>query len=91
VRRPPVKWSEIVESLSNTSPDVTSMEHLWNDRTGENQRTRRKTSLGPSLSTTNPTWTDPGTNLGSRGERLVTNCLNHGTAGNSSVNLGEEI
>jgi hypothetical protein len=36
------------------------------------------------LSTTNPTWTGPGSNLGLRGERLATNRLSHGTAGNAS-------
>jgi hypothetical protein len=32
------------------------------------------------LSTTNPTWTDPGSNPGLRGERPATNRLSHGTA-----------
>jgi hypothetical protein len=32
------------------------------------------------LSTTNPTWTDPGSNPGLRGERPATNHLIHGTA-----------
>jgi hypothetical protein len=30
--------------------------------TGENRRTRRRTCLNGCLSTTNPTWTDPGAN-----------------------------
>jgi hypothetical protein len=42
--------------------------------TGENWRTRRKTCTSAISSTTNPTWTDPGANLGLRGERLATNC-----------------
>jgi hypothetical protein len=29
------------------------------------------------LSTTNPTWIEPGANLGLCGERLATNCLSH--------------
>jgi hypothetical protein len=33
-----------------------------------------------TLSTTNPTWTGPGSNPGLRGERLATNRLSHGTA-----------
>jgi hypothetical protein len=32
------------------------------------------------LSTTNPTWIDPGSNLGLRGGRPTTNRLSHGTA-----------
>jgi hypothetical protein len=32
------------------------------------------------LSTTNPTWTDPGSNPALRGERSATNRLSHGTA-----------
>jgi hypothetical protein len=46
--------------------------------TGESQRTRRQTCPSATLSTTNPTWTDPGTNLGLHGERPATNCLTHG-------------
>jgi hypothetical protein len=33
-----------------------------------------------TLSTTNPTWKDPGANPGLRGERPATNHLSHGTA-----------
>jgi hypothetical protein len=33
-----------------------------------------------TLSTTNPTWIDPGSNPGLRGERPATNRLSHGTA-----------
>jgi hypothetical protein len=32
------------------------------------------------MSTTNPTWIDPGANPGLRGERPATNRLSHGTA-----------
>jgi hypothetical protein len=32
------------------------------------------------LSTTNPTWTDPGANPGLDGERTATNHFSHGTA-----------
>jgi hypothetical protein len=43
--------------------------------TGKNRSTRGKTSSA-TLSTTDPTWTDPGL----RGERPATNRLSHGTA-----------
>jgi hypothetical protein len=48
--------------------------------TGENRSTRRKTCPSATLSTTNPTWTDPGSNPGLRGERPAANSLSHGTA-----------
>jgi hypothetical protein len=37
--------------------------------TGENQRTWRKNCPCATLSTTNPTWIDPGTNPELRGEK----------------------
>jgi hypothetical protein len=56
-------------------------ERRWNDiLTGENRRTRRKTCPSATLSTTNPTWIEPGANPGLRGERPGTNDLSHGTA-----------
>jgi hypothetical protein len=48
--------------------------------TGENRRTRRKTCPSTILSTTKPTWIDPGTNPCLRGERPATNDLRNGTA-----------
>jgi hypothetical protein len=48
--------------------------------TGENRSTRVKTCPSATLSTTNPTWTDPGSNPGLRGGRLAANRLSHGTA-----------
>jgi hypothetical protein len=48
--------------------------------TGENRRTRGKTCPSATLSTTNPTWTDPGSNPGHRGGRPAANRLSHGTA-----------
>jgi hypothetical protein len=48
--------------------------------TWENQRAQRKICPSATLSTTNPTWTDLGTNLSLYGERLATNCLSHGKA-----------
>jgi hypothetical protein len=47
--------------------------------TGENRSTRGKTCPSATLSTTNPTWADPGSNPGFRGGRPATNRLNHGT------------
>jgi hypothetical protein len=44
--------------------------------TGENRSTREKTCPSATLSTRNPTWTDPGLS----GERPATNRLSHGTA-----------
>jgi hypothetical protein len=48
--------------------------------TGENRRTRGKTCPSATLSTTNPTWTDPGSNPDLRGGRPAANRLSHGTA-----------
>jgi hypothetical protein len=48
--------------------------------TEENRSTRGKTCPRATMSTTNPTWTDPGSNPGLRGERPATNRLSHGTA-----------
>ena len=39
-----------------------------------------KTCPSATLSTTNPTWTDAGSNPGLRGQRPATNRLSHGTA-----------
>jgi hypothetical protein len=40
---------------------------------------RRKTCPSATLSTTNPTWIEPGANPGLRGESPATNDLSHGT------------
>jgi hypothetical protein len=48
--------------------------------TGESRSTRGKTCPSATLSTTNPTWTDRGSNPGLRGERPASNRLSHGTA-----------
>jgi hypothetical protein len=56
-------------------------ERRWNIiLTGENGRTRRITCPSATLSTTNPTWMDPGANPGLRDERPATNDLSRGTA-----------
>jgi hypothetical protein len=51
---------------------------------GENRGTRGKTCPSATLSITNPTWTDPGSNPSLRGERSATNRLSHGTDFNMS-------
>jgi hypothetical protein len=56
------------------------MEHQWNEIDRGKQTTRRKTCPSATLSTTNPTWTDPGSNPGLRNGRPATNRLSHGTA-----------
>jgi hypothetical protein len=48
--------------------------------TGENRNTRGETCPSATLSTTNPTWTDTGSNPGLRSGRPATNRLNRGTA-----------
>jgi hypothetical protein len=48
--------------------------------TRENRSTWGKTCPNAILSTTNPTWTDPGSNPVLRGDRSATNRLSHGTA-----------
>jgi hypothetical protein len=45
-------------------PSFTSNEHQWNEIDWGKPTTRRKTCTSATLSTTNPTWTDPGSNPG---------------------------
>jgi hypothetical protein len=47
---------------------------------GETKELKRIPCLSTTLSITNPTWIDPGVNLGLRGDRPATNGLSHGTA-----------
>jgi hypothetical protein len=56
------------------------MEHQWNEIDRGKPTTRRKTCPSATLSTTNLTWTDPGSNPGLHGESPATNRLSHGTA-----------
>jgi hypothetical protein len=56
------------------------MEPRWNEIDRENRSTGGKTCPSVTLSTTNPTWNDPGSNSGLRCERPATNRLRHGTA-----------
>jgi hypothetical protein len=55
--------------------------------TGENRSTRRKTCPSATLSTTNPTWTDRGSNPGLRCGRPATNRLSNGTALHMQLSL----
>jgi hypothetical protein len=48
--------------------------------TGENRQLGEKPVHSATLSTTNLTWTDPGSNPRLRGKRPATNSLSHGTA-----------
>jgi hypothetical protein len=50
----------------------------WNWQ-GKTEVLGGKTCPSATLSTTNPTWTDPGSKPGLRGERPATNRLSHGT------------
>jgi hypothetical protein len=59
--------------------------------TGENQRTWRETYPSASLSTTNPTSTDLSVNPGLCSERLVTDCLSHGTTSHNYNKLAEKM
>jgi hypothetical protein len=56
------------------------MEHRWNDTDRGKPKYSGKTCPSVTLSTTNPTWTDPGSNPGLRGGRPAANRLSHGTA-----------
>jgi hypothetical protein len=55
------------------------MEHCWNDNDKGKWNIQRKTCPITTLSTTNPTRTDLGSNLGLHGKRPVSNCSSHGT------------
>jgi hypothetical protein len=56
------------------------MEQRWNETDRGKPKYSGKTCPSATLSTTNPTWTDPESNPGLRGERPATNRLSHGTA-----------
>jgi hypothetical protein len=55
------------------------MEHRWNEIDREKPKYSGKTCPSVTLSTINPTGTDPGSNPGLRGRRPAANRLNHGT------------
>jgi hypothetical protein len=52
----------------------------WNENWQEKPKYSEKTCPIATLSTTNPTWPDPGSNLGGRGGNPATNCLSYGTS-----------
>jgi hypothetical protein len=56
--------------------DGELMEWNWQ---GKTEVLRGKTCPNATLSTTNPTWSNPGSNPGLRGGRQTTNRLSHGT------------
>jgi hypothetical protein len=56
------------------------MEHRWNETDRGKRKYSGKTCPSATLSTTNPTWTDSGSNPVLCGERPVTNRLSHSTA-----------
>jgi hypothetical protein len=77
-------WTAVTTGHIVRPPDHMSLES--DDGiilTGRNRRTRRKTCPSATLSTTNPTWIDPGANPGLPGERPETNRLKNGTAQSS--------
>jgi hypothetical protein len=75
-------WTAATTGHTVHPPDDTwvwtaMVERYWQEKTEE---LREKPCPSATLSTTNLTWTDPGTNSDLRGERLATNLLSHGTA-----------
>jgi hypothetical protein len=62
-------------------------EQRWNDIDRGKSKNRRKTCTSTTLSTTNPTWIDPGTNPGLRGERPATTDMSNGTAQGGRVSF----
>jgi hypothetical protein len=57
-----------------------NMEQWWNDIFAGETEVLGENLPSATLSTTNPTWIDPGANPGLRGEKPATNRLSHGTA-----------
>jgi hypothetical protein len=55
------------------------MEHRWNEIDRGKPKYSEKNLFQCHLSTTYPTWTDPGSNPGLRSEMPATNRLSHGT------------
>jgi hypothetical protein len=61
-----------------------NMEQWWNYIFAGETEVLGENLPSATLSTTNPTWIDPGANPGLRGERPPTNRLSHGTASNDT-------
>jgi hypothetical protein len=57
-----------------------NMEQWWYDIFAGETEVLGENLPSATLSTTNPTWIDPGANPGLLGERPTTNRLSHGTA-----------
>jgi hypothetical protein len=61
---------------------------IWcNEDWQEKPKCSEKTCLSVTLSTTNPTWPDPGTNPGLRGEKPATNRLSYGAVRDRVVGI----
>jgi hypothetical protein len=68
------------------------MGHRWNEIDKENPKySEKKNCPSTTLSITNPTWTDPGSNPGLRGESPGTNRLSPGTAKPSGYFLYHQV
>jgi hypothetical protein len=65
------------------------MEHRWNEIDRGRLKYSRKIYPNATWSTTNPTWTDPGSNPGLRAGRLAANRLSHGTTLNHKLHQRE--
>jgi hypothetical protein len=57
----------------------------WNEDWQEKSNYSEKTCPSATLSTTNPTWPDPGSNPGRRGGRPANNRLSYGAALNRTI------
>jgi hypothetical protein len=82
-------WTTATNGHIVHSPDDMNFESdgvmiYWQ---GKNWTTRRKTCPSATLSTTNPTWIDPGANHGLRCERPATNHLSRSTAPRCTFSL----
>jgi hypothetical protein len=63
------------------------MEHRWNEIDRGKPKNSEKTCPSATLSTTNPTWTDPGSSPGLHGGRPAANSLSHGKGQNAVWNI----
>jgi hypothetical protein len=70
----------VIKMISFFCQVLQLMEQQWKEIDRGKPTIRRQTCPSATLSTTNVTWTDPGSNPGLRGERPATNRLSHGTA-----------
>jgi hypothetical protein len=82
----------LFESATASEPFVNSPEdtqvnmgHQWNDTDKEKSKDLEQTHPTATLSTTNPTRTDLGVNLGLHGEKPATNRLSHGMANSAAL------